>query len=366
MHPTSSDYFLLLLLRENPFSPISELARALDVSENTVRSRLARLKKIGLLRSEAKISDPVFGIRKISDAIAYPSYAKLGLVNCVVLMFGISGSESLEAITKILDMHPYTTYRSFGFSDAPMVYAQFALPQEGISLLSSLLEMLKELGFFSDHFLFSSSQHAVTRENLIYWDYKNQRWDYNIEALAFEEYDENQKVERAVKFSCLDLSLLRELTINARIRIADLVPHYGVDRTTLSRHMKFVRKELVQDFGILYDRSVFNFGNFRIIWGELKERMSPFHSLARKEFPFSSSYLQADGQFVWMVQAPEIVLNQLSMKLFSETTSVKQAILYPETGLRYYFYHLNFDCDAKQWKTSEAYILDDVLSVIGR
>ncbi len=354
-----SDHFLLLMLREDPFISPNELAEAMNISANTVRARIQRLKKVGLLRGDSHIDDAVLGRRTITEVFATPNYSSLGLRRIDVLLIGIKDKKALQSIYHQLDNHPYTIYRSFGFSMVPMIYTVFAMPEDPFGYLRQFLQGMKDTNLFQDYLIFQFPYHISTKEMLDYWNIHLGQWDYDISSLEFTSHKiPEQREEFQQKFTCLDLMLLRELTINAKVKIKDLSNHYKNDRTTISRHMRYVKENLVQDYGIIYDRTVFNLGNFRIYWGEW-ERKSPIVSLMEGRFPFNSNISYDRKHFVWLVQASNPILNDLSLLLFNETKQLNQAIIYTETGLRYYFYPNNYDCENRRWKYGAEYLLID-------
>ena len=355
-----SDHFLLLMLRENPFISYNELAKAMNISPNTVRARIQRLKQGQLLRGDSDIDDPVLGKRNISEVFANPNYSALGLNRIDVIINGVTDDNSLQSVYRLLDAHPYTIYRSFGFSTHPMVYAVFAMPSDPSNYLVEFLELMKSHGFFDGYSLFHFPNNFSTREMLEYWDVHLGLWKYDVNNLSFTKYyGVDMEKTDPIKFSCFDLLLLRELTINAKVKISDLAQHYKYDRTTISRHMNYVKSNLVHDYGVIYDRSVFTLGNFRLFWGEWSDGTF-LKSLMEQKFPFNSTVSFDDRRFFWLVQASDPILNDLSMLLFKEVKNLHQAIIYPETGVRYYFYPYNYDCDAKKWKYEKAQLFPEL------
>ncbi|MBD3640674.1 MAG: Lrp/AsnC family transcriptional regulator [Marinobacter sp.] len=116
----SQDQKLLILLRQDARTSITDLARTLGVSRSTVQNRLARLEKAGIIRGysvelggeylanqvEAHVS-----IKVIQKLTARTNMALEG-IRQVVQLFSVSGeydliaivqAQSLEELSKVLD-----------------------------------------------------------------------------------------------------------------------------------------------------------------------------------------------------------------------------------------------------------------------
>ena len=117
---SKQDQRLLLLLRQNARTSVSDLARALDLSRSTVQNRIARLEASGVIRGyslelggeylanqvEAHVSI------KVHQKLTTRTNAALEHIRQVVQLYSVSGeydllaivqAQSLEELSAVLD-----------------------------------------------------------------------------------------------------------------------------------------------------------------------------------------------------------------------------------------------------------------------
>lgn len=115
---------IVALLEEDGRMPFSEIAQKLDVSEGTIRNRVARLKESGMLKIVA-ITDPVtveyqadamIGIRVASDVTPNQVAERLGAQGAVVYVLWVTGRydlmvevvcDSRDEFLTLLEAHVY-------------------------------------------------------------------------------------------------------------------------------------------------------------------------------------------------------------------------------------------------------------------
>lgn len=116
----SQDQKLLMLLRHDARTSITDLARSLGVSRSTVQNRLARLEKAGIIRGYsvelggeylANLVEAHVSIKVVQKLTARTNVA-LEEISQVVQLFSVSGeydliaivrAQSLEELSKVLD-----------------------------------------------------------------------------------------------------------------------------------------------------------------------------------------------------------------------------------------------------------------------
>lgn len=117
---SSQDQKLLMLLRHDARTSITDLARSLGVSRSTVQNRLARLEKSGIIRGYsvelggeylANLVEAHVSIKVVQKLTARTNVA-LEEISQVVQLFSVSGeydliaivrAQSLEELSKVLD-----------------------------------------------------------------------------------------------------------------------------------------------------------------------------------------------------------------------------------------------------------------------
>lgn len=114
------DQELLLLLRQNARSSISDLARALNVSRSTVQNRIAKLEASGVIRGYAVQLGGEFSANQVEAHVSIKVFQKLTArtnnaleqISQVSQLYSVSGeydliaivqAQSLEALSAVLD-----------------------------------------------------------------------------------------------------------------------------------------------------------------------------------------------------------------------------------------------------------------------
>ncbi|MDK8463612.1 Lrp/AsnC family transcriptional regulator [Marinobacter sp. SS13-12] len=114
------DQELLLLLRQNARSSISDLARALNVSRSTVQNRIAKLEAGGVIRGYSVLLGGEFSANQVEAHVSIKVYQKLTArtntaleqISQVSQLYSVSGeydliaivqAQSLEELSAVLD-----------------------------------------------------------------------------------------------------------------------------------------------------------------------------------------------------------------------------------------------------------------------
>lgn len=114
------DQQLLLRLRQNARSSISDLARALDLSRSTVQNRIARLEASGVIRGYSVELGGEFSASQVEAHVSIKVYQKLTArtntaleqISQVSQLYSVSGeydliaivqAQSLEELSAVLD-----------------------------------------------------------------------------------------------------------------------------------------------------------------------------------------------------------------------------------------------------------------------
>lgn len=114
------DQELLLLLRQNARSSISDLARALNVSRSTVQNRIAKLEASGVIRGYSVLLGGEFSASQVEAHVSIKVFQKLTArtntaleqISQVSQLYSVSGeydliaivqAQSLEELSAVLD-----------------------------------------------------------------------------------------------------------------------------------------------------------------------------------------------------------------------------------------------------------------------
>ncbi len=377
------DYKLFLILREEPLISINELSKRLGLSFHQIRNKINNMKSQGFLRPDSEINDPLLGKRKRTEVEAFYKPHKLGLQRIHVMVEDITDKTSLSMLFKLGDVHPYTHFRTLSYSPNMSMYYQFDIPPEAFSLHIELFEKLKKEDLFKDYWVVKTEESARSKMKFEYWDRINHSWEINNKELTSNEFeslwasllnDEKQMsalssfivpVLNTPKLDTLDLQLLRELSINAKVSQKELSKFYKKDHTTISKRMKKFRKNDDVIAILYYNRKVFNITDSAIIKGKISGRMKKvFLNYVSKYFPFSSTVVTSNSDLMWYFSYPSGILSEILGFIWNKLENVVLFNLSLNKSRTYYFYPNNYDVEKRAWKISRDYIIEEPLNLL--
>ncbi len=367
------DFLIFYELLRDPFKSANKIASTLGLAPGTVRERIGSMKKRGFLGQDREISDPVLGNRTTSEVSVAYNPSSLGLMRQHVLFSQIPNEETLQTLINFCDAHPYTHYRAITFGQGFGLYTQFDVPPETCGQMKALYHHLGDafdvevsvletktrissIPDFSDYSIFDGWK--MPRLDKLWTEFKPRG---------------NPPVSPDLpkKLTGFDLSLLRELTINAKVSVTFLANQYNRPKPSVSRHMKSVRDRFVERGLLVYDPSVFNLDNVLVISGEFvpdgELTSSSFEEFVKSNvLPFNSVLYHDQTRFLWITTAPATYSSQISKFIWQRTSSKTLQISQIDRNSRfsYFFYNLNFE-EGRGWKTNSKYIIDDPLNTIG-
>ncbi|MFX0062098.1 MAG: winged helix-turn-helix transcriptional regulator [Candidatus Hermodarchaeota archaeon] len=353
------DYRLVQILESNPLMPFSEFAAELGISWPTAKKRVNELKNKGVIRTPMALCD----------------HERLGLCR-ISFIWALKNRKSLLLIEKLCDIHPYTVYRCRGYGEGFILFVQFYVPPEAISLMSEFSIMLKEQEYLSDtKFLESSGINLETFPNINYFNYRTNEWnfDWNNWTSLVSKQSQNIKQKKISKISFkdwepIDFEILRSLTANAERKQADLMREFNLSRTEIHRRYSRVYKNLVSSVRLRYNRIIFNLVNTNLFWipkPDIKTRNQFFNLMKGSPPPFRMELdiLKNDGLLLWAGAIPPIHEHRLAFSLWHlfktfETYTLDTSV---ESAVSYKFYPKNFDFETWNWINDRNYIIEQPL-----
>jgi len=105
------DQDIIILLIDNPFRSMNDIAKVLEIPYSNIKTRISKLKENGYIRKDNKIIDPVLGERIVTESIGIYDYNSLGLIRQHVIFYNIPNYETLINLERFCDIHPYTKFR---------------------------------------------------------------------------------------------------------------------------------------------------------------------------------------------------------------------------------------------------------------
>ncbi|MHA1450801.1 MAG: Lrp/AsnC family transcriptional regulator [Candidatus Hodarchaeales archaeon] len=214
----AKDYKLILGLQEDPVMSYADLAQKLDYkSSATVKKRIDRLMNSNFITS--------FSI--------LPDHAKLGLSTHVIYLI-TRQSDRIRELERLLDIHPYTTYRARCYGAYNGLFSQFSLPGTALKYLIELLNILKEKKILDDYVhLPASGMQRSTRPDVNKWDIERRKWNFKtIEWFNSIRYQPDELIIQspprksdviAGKLTVLDFLILYLLWNNARMKQSEIL-----------------------------------------------------------------------------------------------------------------------------------------------
>ncbi|TFF68223.1 Lrp/AsnC family transcriptional regulator [Candidatus Thorarchaeota archaeon] len=384
------DYLIFLSHERDP--SLSNVAISREVSETepisseSVRIRKQRMKESGFLRPDRTIEDPVLGERTQTEVEAVYSPHRLGLLRQHVLFVDVPGRSALDELKILCDAHPYTHFRTIGYSSGATLYAQFDIPPDAKEVMTNLYAELENRNLFREFHLYDTQSLAKHEADFGKWNLVENKWSVEygtksrrgdrlsrIESLwsEFQGSYENEPLEpcgpeMAFNFDELDLALVRELTINGRPDIKPLGPIYDRDPTTISRRVKRLRETVVTEDMLYYDRSVFDLTYPQLMTGDFSrddelDANSLYWFIRSGGIPFETKASIEDNSFVLFITTPPSVAPEVSEFLWEHTANLDVFQLQLDASFTYFFYHKNYLGDG-EWRTDDNYVIDEPLA----
>jgi hypothetical protein len=192
---------------------------------------------------------------------------------------------------------------------------------------------------------------------------------YDITSTNDMEIKLNPAIDKIFEnYDKIDLKLIRELNVNAKISTISLAKYYKLDQSTISRRLSTIRENAIDGNLLFFDQSVFNlqyptlfFGNYSK-HGDLDE--TRFHALVNQgDLPFSSTLSTNERKFVWMVTLPTSKIIEYAKFLWKHTRKLQIFNLDISTSRRFYFLHTNY-LDDGTWNISADHIVENPLALL--
>ncbi|MFX0090173.1 MAG: Lrp/AsnC family transcriptional regulator [Candidatus Hodarchaeota archaeon] len=382
-----TDYSIFLYLQQNPSLSNRAIAEKVGVSPESVRTRIHTMKSKGFLRPDRTVNVPLLGERLQTEVEAQYLPSSLGLERQHVIFRGIPDRASLNVLKRICNDHPYTHYRTTAYGNNASLYTQFDIPHAISHLMQRLYQSLQDLNLFEDFIILQPQYTVKNTVDFERWNLDENKWILNPDIkssattkssgleFVWSNFLENRNLESPAntetpnlvrKLDKLDMLLLRELTVNSRLRLKSLAGIYGKDATTISRRIKKIKENVAPILLLYYDRSVFGLTYPQIITGNFKTgedfTSETFYGFINSgELPFECSAAIDDHSFLLYLTVPPSIASEFSEFIWDHAENMTVFQLQLNASFTYYFYHENY-AGKGNWKDEEDYVLNSVLS----
>lgn len=383
---SSSTTHVLSALIQDPLLNISKLHEKLEtagysISYYAVSQTYQQLLDQQLLRQQRTITDVVVpgGSRLQTEVEANYSPETLDLVRHHVIFWSLQSEHSITLFEQICDFHPYTHYRSLLMGVGLHAYAQFDVPANATELMDEFYQQLLATIDAKKYTVIQASYNSISEIALHrFLSDTADHWDFSIDGdrsdnlentwnalIAPTSYIKNDYVSVIDKLDKLDLLLLRELTLNAKVKSKDLVTFYNKDRTTLQRRITKLSEQVLTTPSLYYNRQKFDLSSPQMIYGTARDAttINKLHMLLSGDnFPFRAELISDKNEFLCNMLVPPSLAPEISHFIWKKIHDVQ--ILTFGVGIqsswKYPFYPNNYDTELKQWKVSRNYLIDSV------
>lgn len=334
-----------------------------------------------ILRQDAIKEDPVVpGSQRIYTAVeANYNPAKLGLIRQHVIFRKLPDLEKIKIFEKMCDYHPFTHYRTLLLGQGMNAYAQFDIPLGIEELMDEFYDKMSKILGCKGFEVINSKISTYSELKFDHWNQKENRWNFSVfgdDSLdhmwnndipdVSAEYLERNTKSVIHKLNSLDLMLLREVTINARVKAADIGAHYNKDRTTISHHLGKL-DEILDVPSLYYDRLKFDLNSPQMIIGKVDDAktINQLHAIYElNQFPFRSILISDGPDFIMLLMVPPSIAPEISYFMWSKVPNIETLSfsVSEDNSWQYPFYPNNYDVKSGSWKVSREYVIDDTIN----
>ena len=344
------DYKILTAVGKNPLASIVELSKETGVNVKTLSKRLQQLidRKI-LIAISAQICPSALELEPI-------------------IIFVNTKFRNISILEKLCDLHPYTRFRVRCLGAFNGLMSVFMIPKNSLKYLLELFDKLRDLGLIDDYTYLASIAKWIWRDNdFTYYDVKKDEWAFNwdewsryLESLKGPSELEAYPPSILHKLDKSDMAVLRELSINARVRFKDLSEKLKIPEYHLSRRMKlYLDSGVIEGFRALIYSKASNLFNQFIFKCRCPVATTAKIAMAIKKLPFQSTFMPTQEGFTLVIFLPPLGISYLGEILQRNVDDVKLMWADYRTSMRYWFYGETFKDGV--WQADRKMLVDNIL-----
>jgi DNA-binding Lrp family transcriptional regulator len=344
------DYRILTVIGKNPLATITEISRETGVNVKTLSKRLQQLiDRKTLIAVSAQICPSTLELESI-------------------IFFVNMKFKNIPIMEKLCDLHPYTRFRvrCLGACNGLMII--FMVPKNSLRYLLELFDKLRELGLIEDYTYLTSIAKWTWRDNdFTYYDVKRDEWTFNWDEWGryFESLKGPNELEAYPpsilhKLDKSDMAVLRELSINARVRLKDLNEKLKIPEYQLSRKMKlYLDSGVIEGFRVLIYSKASNLFNQFIFKCRCPVATTAKFAMAVKKLPFQLTFMPTQEGFTLVIFLPPLGVSYLGEILQNNVDDVKLMWADYRTSMRYWFYGETFKDGV--WQADRKMLVDNII-----
>lgn len=347
------DYRILTALGKNPLARVNDLSRELKVNVKTISKRLQNLVKSKVLYNvSAQICPPAVGLEPI-------------------VLFIDSKLKDIPLIEKVGEEYPYTRYSVRCLGGFNGLINIFAMPRDGIRYLLELFDKLQEIGIVRRYrYVNSIAKWSYVECDFTYYDVANDYWKFDwklwndyVDSIGGSDTLESYPPSILHKMNEDDMKILRELSINARMKLKDLSDKLKIPEYQLSRRIKFyLDNGVIEGFRVvLYLKATNLFDQF-IFKCKCPVNVTTKFAEAIKRIPFPLTFIPTQEGFTLIILSPSPGISHIGETLQKYVDEIEFMWADYRSSRRYHFYDEPFK-DGK-WQVDRKILVDNILAKI--
>jgi DNA-binding Lrp family transcriptional regulator len=354
---------LLIALQESPMARIEQLASRVNNSRTTVSRDLKWLSG-----EHSKSSRRYF---RVGPELCESA---LGL-ETVDTFLETSQFDSLLALERICDAHPYTKYRARCFGTHSGLFVQFRIPIGTIPHIELLLKKLKAQKTIQKYSILPTigvdSIFSVTR--LEHWNRESFTWDFDWKKWAKTKgrkstKDTTSPLPLTDLLESRDIDILNQLGFGARRKQKTIIEALKIDGVQISsqdfsRHLALLNEKFIRGYIVYLDTDAFDLYSNVILTASCKPEFAEELEMRMKSnpIPFQSTLKVKDGFLLWFLRLPPSHLSTFLAYLQERVTELNLSLLDYLSSQVYGVWSAAFDESTKSWIDTPKFMVHDIL-----
>lgn len=339
---------ILTAIGRDPLGSVRALSKSVGLSENTLKSRL----------SDLSTNKVLLGIS------AQINYTSVGLEPIAV--FAEVEPDDFKVFEKVCKIHPYTRYRIRYFGSNTGVFSMFSIPQHTTYMLIDLFEKLQQRNLVKEYKIEIPTSTLLTVETSfdsydaeLGWNFDWQSWETAFNEEEPLTISPHPNVLR--RLDKIDMTILRQLTIDSRRKNNDLAAAAGIEPYHMSRRKKILEElGVIQGYRVLVGEQLLQLTSHAIIKCKCTIEKTRLFASAIEKLPFQSTLIPTLEGFILYTTTTSLDFPSLVMILRRFCASIESMWCDYRSSMRYWFYDEPFEDGA--WRADADFMVDSVLN----
>lgn len=354
---------LLIAIQQHPTDKIEKIADRVGLSRTTVSKDLKWLQGV-TPKSEKRY------FRVVPDF----DEAALGLETLDVFI-EVKRFESIKALEKLCDDHPYTKYRARCYGAYRGLFVQFRIPIGSTPMISELLRLAEEKGILLDFTILSTSSEdpVFSVSQLKHWNRESFTWDFDWGKWAAKEIKVKPKkattsVPNLDILTKRDVGILTQLSFGARRKQKDIIEalkreNFPFTSQDFSRRLQILSKNFIRGWNVFYDYGTFDLYSNVILTARCKTKFAKDLEarMSSKPIPFRSTLKIKGGFLLWFLRLPPTHLSSVLTYLQENVDELNVSIVDYMHSQVYALWAEAFNEETRSWRTDSAFMVDSLL-----